>query len=114
LGKKLAQLNKDRSLVDEIIDEDQELSNIIKNITDFLNTIKFKSIEEEITVLSSFLITLLAQKNITDAKILTDFIAEVIKPNEFFIRRIPTSDLSKTNISRDKWGLDPDLITQNN
>ncbi len=71
--------------------------------------------EEEIILLSTILVDIIYQKSPYDAKVLTNFIVDILKSKSTFLfRNTPKSDLSKTNLSREKWGLDPSLIDQEN
>lgn len=84
-----------------------ELSNLLDKLS--------LSYEEEIILLSTILVDIILQKSPNDAKILSAFIVDILKSkNTFLFRNTPKTDLSKTNLSREKWGLDPSLIDQEN
>jgi len=87
------------------------LADALVNTAKYIRSLSLESIDNEIILLSCLLINTLSQKDIVEAKNLAEFLSEVLSPKQIiFFRNQSNSELLKTNLSKERWGLDPDLI----
>jgi hypothetical protein len=87
------------------------LADALEKTANYIKSLSLSSNDEELILLSCLLISSLSQTDAYKAKKLADFLTEILIPKDFFIFRMESdSELMKTNLSRGRWGLNPDLI----
>lgn len=87
------------------------LADALVKTANYIKSLALSSHDEEVILLSCLLINSLSQKDISGAMNLAGFLTEILAPKDtIFFRNEPDSELSKTNLSKERWGLNPDLI----
>lgn len=87
------------------------LAEALVSAASHIKSLSLESLEEEIMLLACLLVNSLSQKDPDGAKHLAELLVEILAPKSpIFFRADSKSELSKTNLSRERWGLDPNLI----
>lgn len=99
------------TIADGSMQPESELSDVLAKTADYIKSLSLSSNEEEIVLLSCLLISSLSKVDLYGAKALAEFLAEILTPKDiFYFRNRSDSELMKTNLSKERWGLNPDLI----
>ena len=76
-----------------------------------IKSLSLESIDDEVVLLACLLVNALSQKDPDEARDLAEYLADILAPKSpIFFRADSKSELSKTNLSKERWGLDPSLI----
>lgn len=91
---------------------DLNLTEALTEASDYIKSLSLDSIDSEILLLSCLLISSISQKDIVEATNLAEYLISILAPKQYlFFRRPSNSELSDTALSKERWGLDPNLIT---
>lgn len=95
------------------IDNPEFLANL-KKTQDFITDLNISDIKEEAVLLSLLLVSILSQINERKAVLISRGISEFFISEEmpYTFRVEGKSELSKTELSKERWGLDPNLISK--
>jgi len=87
------------------------LATSLVDAANYIKSLSLESLDTEILLLSCLLINSLSQKDIAEANALAEYLTITLSPKQYiFFRPTSTSGLSDTALSKDRWGLDPNLI----
>lgn len=90
---------------------DMGLAEALVDTAKYIKSLSLESLDSEILLLSCLLINSLSQKDIIEAKNLAEFLTDVLTPKQYIFFRHPTSpSLLDTALSKERWGLDPNLL----
>lgn len=90
------------------------ISDALIKTAKYIKSLSLDSIEKEVVLLSCLLINTLSKKDYDGARHLAEALTEILTPKDsLFFRNLSNSELSKTELSKERWGLDPDLIKNN-
>jgi len=87
----------------------------LKKTQDFIGNLDISDVKEEAILLSCLLLESLSQMNERKAILISRVISEFFISEEtpYTFRAEGKSELSKTELSKERWGLDPNLILRN-
>ena len=90
---------------------DMGLAEALVETARYIDSLSLETIDNKILLLSCLLINSLSEKDVSGAKNLAEFLTEILTPKQaVFFRYAPTSALSNTELSKERWGLDPALL----